>query len=72
MQETRELWEQFKNRKDVEIIISDLVLLELSRCKETKYAFLLNELAQLNYTFVRLTDEERNLASIYLQNGVLR
>ena len=50
MQETRELWEQFKNRKDVEIIIS----------------------AQLDYTFVKSTDEERNLARIYLQNGVLR
>ncbi len=72
MQETRELWEQFKNRKDVEIIISDLVLLELSRCKESKHAFLLNELAQLDYTFVKSTDEERNLARIYLQNGVLR
>lgn len=72
MQETRELWEQFKNRKDIEIIISDLVLLELSRCKESKHAFLLNELAQLDYTLVRSTDEERNLARIYLQNGVLR
>ncbi len=72
MQETRELWEQFKSREDIEVIISDLVLLELSRCNETKHAFLLDELAILNYTFVETTYEERNLASIYLQNGVLR
>lgn len=45
MRETRELWEQFKNRKDIDIMISNLVLLELSRCKEAKHAFLLNELA---------------------------
>lgn len=70
--ETKELWEQFKNRDDIEIIISDLVLLELSRCKETKHAFLLKELAQLDYTFVKSTDEEKKLANIYLQNGVLK
>lgn len=70
--ETKELWEQFKNRNDIEIIISDLVLLELSRCEETKHAFLLKELAQLDYTFVKSTDEEKKLANIYLQNGVLK
>ena len=72
MQETRELWEQFKNREDIEIIISNLVLLELSHCKESKHTFLLNELAQLDYTLVESTNEERSLADIYLQNGVLR
>ncbi len=72
MQETRELWEQFKNREDIEIIISNLVLLELSHCKESKHIFLLNELAQLDYTLVESTNEERSLADIYLQNGVLR
>ena len=72
MQETRELWEQFKNREDIEIIISNLVLLELSHCKESKHIFLSNELAQLDYTLVESTNEERSLADIYLQNGVLR
>lgn len=72
MRETRELWEQFKNRENTEIVISDLVLLELSRCIEEKHAFLLNELAQLDYSFVELSDDERSLASIYLQNGVLK
>lgn len=71
-QETRELWEQFKNREDTEIVISDLVLLELSRCSEEKHAFLLNELAQLDYSHAELTDDERSLANIYLQNGVLK
>lgn len=72
MYETRELWKQFKKRKDIEIIISDLVVLELSRCEESKHTFLLNELAQLDYTLVKSTDEERNLAGIYLQNGILK
>ena len=32
----------------------------------------MNELAQLDYTLVESTNEERSLADIYLQNGVLR
>lgn len=72
MRETRELWEQFKNREDTEIVISDLVLLELSRCSEEKHSFLLDELAQLDYSNARITDDASNLANIYLQNGVLK
>lgn len=72
MQETRELWEQFKAREDVEIIISSLALTELSRCNAQKLSFLLNELSQIQYTEVQVADEERELANIYLQNGVLR
>lgn len=72
MQETIELWEQFKKREDIEIVISSLVLTELSRCNAQKLSFLLNELSQLQYTEAQVTDEERELANIYLQNGVLR
>lgn len=70
--ETLELWEQFRQREDVEIIISDLVILELSRCQEEKYTLLLDKLTHLDYSYVQLTDDERTLANIYLQNGVLR
>lgn len=72
MQETLELWEQFKSRKDVELIISDVVIKEILRCKEPKRSFMFKKLAQIDYTFVHTTDEEENLASIYLQNGILR
>lgn len=72
MRETLELWKQFKERKDIEIIISDLVIREISKCSEPKLSFLLGELAHLNYTMVQITEDERKLADIYLQNGVLR
>lgn len=72
MQETIELWEQFKKREDIEIFISSLVLTELSRCNEQKLSFLLNELSQIQYTEAQVADEERELANIYLQNGVLK
>lgn len=72
MRETLELWEQFKKRKDVEIIISTLVFTELYRCNEQKLSFLLNKLAQLEYKEVTITDSVRELTNCYLKNGVLR
>ena len=72
MRETLELWEQFKTREDIEVVISDLVLWELSRCREEKHTLLLDKLTHLDYSRVELTDDERHLANIYLQNGVLR
>lgn len=72
MRETLELWEQFKEREDISVIISDLVIREISQCKEPKRSFLLEKLAQLNYIMVKTTDEERRLSDIYLQNGVLK
>lgn len=73
MRETNELWEQFMKRdKDVEIIISDVVIKEILQCKEPKRSFMFEKLAQIDYTFVRTTDEEENLANFYLQNGVLK
>lgn len=72
MRETQELWKQFKKRTDVEVVISDLVVREISKCSEPKLSFLLGELAQLDYTMVQITEDERALADIYLKNGVLR
>lgn len=72
MRETLELWEQFKERKDIEIIISTLVFTELYKCNSQKLAFLLDKLAQLNYTEVPITDSVRELTNFYLSNGVLK
>ena len=72
MQETRELWEQFKNREDIEVVISDLTLTELSRCSNEKLLFLSNELSKIDYTEIQVSDEERELADIYLHSGVLK
>ncbi len=72
MHETLELWEQFKERKDVEVIISTLVFTELYKCNEQKLAFLLGKLAQLDYNEVPITDSVRELTNFYLKNGVLR
>lgn len=72
MHETKELWKQFKERKDIKIIISTLVLTELYKCNEQKLSFLLKMLAQLDYMEVPITDSVRELSSFYLDNGVLR
>lgn len=37
-----------------------------------KLSFMLSKLAQLNYTEAPITEHKRNLAGIYLKNGVLR
>lgn len=70
--ETLALWKQFKERDDISVIISDLVIREVSQCREPKLSFLLDKLARLDYVMVKTTDEERQLSDIYLQNGVLK
>lgn len=72
MQETLALWEQFKEREDVEVVISDLVIREISRCSEPKLSILLTKLSELNYSIIELSEEARSLADIYLQNGILK
>lgn len=72
MRETLELWEQFKERKDIEIVISTLVFTELYKCNEEKLSFLLNKLAQLDYKEAPVNDSVRELAYFYLENNVLR
>jgi len=72
MHETLELWEQFKERKDVQILISTLVFTELYKCNEQKLSFLLSKLAQLDYQEIPITDSVRELANFYLENNVLK
>lgn len=72
MRETLQFWEELKEREDVETVISRLAINELSKCNEEKLSFLLSKMAQLDYTEVQITDEDRKLAGIYLNNGVLR
>jgi len=72
MCETLELWEQFRERKDVQIMISTLVFTELYKCNKQKLSFLLNKLAQLDYKEIPITDSVRELANFYLDNNVLR
>lgn len=70
--ETRELWEQSKQREDIEIIISDLAIREIYQCKEPKCSFMFNELGQIPYSLIKTTNEKKELANTYLCSGVLR
>ena len=70
--ETRELWEQSKQREDIEIIISDLAIREIYQCKEPKRSFMFNELGQIPYSLIKTTNEKKELANTYLCSGVLR
>ena len=69
MRETLELWEQFKERQDIEVVISDLVIREISKCSEPKLSFLLGELARLDYTLVNVTEDEKGLGISIFRMG---
>jgi len=71
MVETLALWEYLKIRVDVEIVISELTLRELSRCSQPKLQFVLEKLNEFDYLLLEVSEDDRNLANHYLGNAVL-
>ena len=71
MVETLALWEYLKIRVDVEIVISELTLRELSRCSQPKLQFVLEKLNEFDYLLLEISEDDRNLANHYLENAVL-
>lgn len=70
MRETREVWEYLKAGK-YEIYISDLVLEELSRCREEKRSILFGYLEQIDYHKISIGADERELAERFIDSGIL-
>ena len=70
MADTLLLWEKLKSNK-YEVYISTIVIDELERCHEPKKSFMLNELKQLNYKFIKRTKGIKHLAEEYIKRNVL-
>ena len=71
MADTLAMWENFKSRSDIEIVISELTLRELNNCQQPKLQFLLDKLNEFDFLFLEISEEDKNLAEMYLKNAIL-
>ena len=68
MDDTKKLWEEFKQEK-YRIVISDLMLIEIERCKEPKLSFLRKKLVEINYELIEKNKEAKRLSDQYFEFG---
>ena len=71
MADTLALWENLKFRPDIKIVISELTLREINKCRQPKLRFLLEKLNEFDYLFLEISEDDKNLADYYLKNAVL-
>jgi len=71
MADTLMLWDNLKSRSDIQIVISELTLRELSKCSQPKLLFLLEKLNEFDYLFLEISEDDRKLANHYLINDIL-
>ena len=71
MQETKEVWDCLKTGR-YDIYISDLVLDEISHCKEDKQKILLSYLQQIEYTMIQIGENTIELAEKFIDFGILK
>ena len=72
MNETREVWEQIKSGQ-YEIFISDVVLRELSDCKdEAKRETLFSHLSEIKYHLITVDESTVALAEKIIDNGIMK
>ena len=70
-QDTRKLWDIIK-AGTFEVFISPVVVGELMNCAEPKRSGLLEQLAVIDHTELKESDEVLELATQYLDAGILR
>ncbi len=71
MQNTLDLWELFKN-KVYEVYISDIVVREISECREEKLKILLDYLDQIDYNIIETDEDTVELAGKFIDFGILK
>lgn len=71
MEITRKLWD-FIRKGDFEIVISNVVLKEISMCDTGKYRMLIEHLDEIQYELVTTNDETDALADKFIELGILR
>jgi len=69
--ETLELWNEFKKRNDIEIVISDLTLEEIRQCDEPKLTQITEILSEIKVTILEENSDNLKLAKTYLKNDIL-
>ena len=70
MADTRKLWEYIKAGR-YEVALSPVDIQEVNDCKEPKLSALAKHLQEISYTLLEETDEVTDLATRYLNAGVL-
>lgn len=71
MQNTLDLWELFRNRV-YEVYISDIVVREISGCREEKLKILLDYLDQIDYNIIETDEDTVELAEKFIDFGILK
>ena len=71
MQNTLDLWELFRNRV-YEVHISDIVVREISGCREEKLKILLDYLDQIDYNIIETDEDTVELAGKFIDFGILK
>ena len=72
MEETKRLWEVFREGKVYEVYISDLVMNEVSACNEEKLAILMEYLEQIDYNIIESNVDTIRLANKIIDFGILK
>ena len=71
MKETQELWETLKLGK-YEIVISNIALVEISKCDEEKREKLAYYLSQINYIEYSSDNDTEELAQLIIEEDILK
>lgn len=71
MAETRQLWEQIKAGK-YDVVISNVVIGEINRCKEPKRDILMAYLKEIEYEAAEIDDRIVEIAGRFVDLGFLR
>ena len=70
MADTLKLWKKFK-AGCYDIYLSSMTTLEVNRCNASKLSFLNSKLSEINYTEIKIGDNELNLAREIISMGIL-
>lgn len=68
---TKQFWKSLKNRKDIEIFLSDVTIEELLNCYEPKKSYLLERMKEINYQVIKISDEIKEMAERIIADGIL-
>ena len=71
MTSTLQFWEELKDRKDLDIYLSDVTITEISKCHEPKLSFMLEKLKEINFALLKNDFFSETLADDIIKLGIL-
>lgn len=72
MEETKRLWDIFREGKIYEVYISNIVISEISACNKEKISILMEYLDQIAYNIIETNTDTINLAEKIIDFGILK